>query len=363
MTNINEEERVPFSDPMFSKKGEVIKSFNISSLDDIEDINIENSVNLASSANSAGFDYYEEDKKERSILPLIFLILLGIAGYFGYNYFQSDNKKDTKESNVIKEISDTQIEKEKLNNNGQEKNIISTANKLKPETKQEEIIESVISDKPKSQLASASIAKKVENHIEDKVVKKEKLKSNIGTTSTKVTQNDNKIENMEEIKAKVVQALKKSKDKKISQNIVKIQTPEYKLITVKKGDTLASIAKKFYGNSMMFDKIVMANLDIEKDSTLHIGQQIVVPTIDPEEYQPQTTRHSTTRHSTIRHSTTRHSATNRIVIRVKKGDTLESIAKRFYGNSSKYQRIIDANHKIKNKYTILHIGQKIYIPR
>jgi len=54
------------------------------------------------------------------------------------------------------------------------------------------------------------------------------------------------------------------------------------------------------------------------------------------------------------------SQNSRFVI-IKDGDTLAKVAKRFYGNSMKYQKIIDANQKLKESET-LYIGQKINIP-
>jgi len=53
---------------------------------------------------------------------------------------------------------------------------------------------------------------------------------------------------------------------------------EDRVFLVKKGDTLGSISEKFYGNSMLFNKIIEANADLEKGSKmLHIGQKLNVP--------------------------------------------------------------------------------------
>jgi hypothetical protein len=51
-----------------------------------------------------------------------------------------------------------------------------------------------------------------------------------------------------------------------------------RVFLVKKGDTLASISEEFYGNSMMFDKIIKANKNLDKESQIiHIGQKLNVP--------------------------------------------------------------------------------------
>ena len=48
-------------------------------------------------------------------------------------------------------------------------------------------------------------------------------------------------------------------------------------------------------------------------------------------------------------------------VTVKEGNTLAGIAQKFYGNAMKYQKIIDANERLK-KDTHLYIGEKINIP-
>jgi len=51
------------------------------------------------------------------------------------------------------------------------------------------------------------------------------------------------------------------------------------------------------------------------------------------------------------------------IYKVKEGDNLSSIAKKFYHDENKYNRIISANKKIKDKYSTLYIGQEISIPK
>lgn len=51
-----------------------------------------------------------------------------------------------------------------------------------------------------------------------------------------------------------------------------------RITVVKKGDTLSSIAEKYYGNSMMFSKIIQSNQSIKNDETiLKAGQIINIP--------------------------------------------------------------------------------------
>ena len=52
---------------------------------------------------------------------------------------------------------------------------------------------------------------------------------------------------------------------------------------------------------------------------------------------------------------------SRIII-VKKGDTLESISKKFYGNPKKYKAIIASNSNLLNNANSIYEGQKITLP-
>jgi len=49
-------------------------------------------------------------------------------------------------------------------------------------------------------------------------------------------------------------------------------------IVVQKGDTLASISEKYYGNSTAYDKIIASNDALDgKSSTIFVGQKINLP--------------------------------------------------------------------------------------
>jgi nucleoid-associated protein YgaU len=138
-----------------------------------------------------------------------------------------------------------------------------------------------------------------------------------------------------------VAVTKKVKKREVVRRVPKLKRQtktKYRVVTIRKGDTLASLAEKYYGNPMYYKPIIRANRDIRSSrSRLRIGQKVIIPTLDK-------------------------SKKGRRLVRVRKGDTLASIAKRYYGNPNKYQKIIDANYKIKNKHTRLHIGQLIYVP-
>jgi LysM repeat protein len=49
-------------------------------------------------------------------------------------------------------------------------------------------------------------------------------------------------------------------------------------ITVQKGDTLASISEKYYGDASAFDKIILANNTLTSESSMiYVGQTIYLP--------------------------------------------------------------------------------------
>jgi len=58
---------------------------------------------------------------------------------------------------------------------------------------------------------------------------------------------------------------------------------------------------------------------------------------------------------------TRKERWREIVIVVKQGDTLASLAKKYYNDSSAYDKIIDNNPEIINKSNFIYPGQKLRI--
>ena len=58
----------------------------------------------------------------------------------------------------------------------------------------------------------------------------------------------------------------------------RVQKDKNRIITVRKGDTLATLSKKYYGNSMKFEKILASNPQINRESdTIYIGQTLTLP--------------------------------------------------------------------------------------
>lgn len=94
-----------------------------------------------------------------------------------------------------------------------------------------------------------------------------------------------------------------------------------KLYTVKSGDTLEGISKQFYGTIDYWSDIYAANVtQIDDPNLIYVGMKLKIP-----EYS-----------KTVRYWV------------VRSGDTLWSIASRFYGDANQWKRIYDVNPDIKN---------------
>lgn len=98
---------------------------------------------------------------------------------------------------------------------------------------------------------------------------------------------------------------------------------EYEYYTVKSGDTLSKIAKKY---NTTIDNLVKLN-NIKNPNIIYVGDKLKV-----KEYKIYT---------------------------VVKGDTLSQISYKFLGNANRYKEIMDLN---EIKTTVINIGQKLKIP-
>jgi LysM repeat protein len=118
--------------------------------------------------------------------------------------------------------------------------------------------------------------------------------------------------------------------------VVVVPKPDKNLYTVVIGDTLRNISSKFYGNGELWPQIYSANLNkILNPEQIYPGQQFVIPEL-PSGYKTW------------------------VVIA---GDTLSSIAKRFYGDGSKSKKIWDANiETIGSNPNLIYPKQILKIP-
>jgi nucleoid-associated protein YgaU len=122
------------------------------------------------------------------------------------------------------------------------------------------------------------------------------------------------------------------------------QTTAQKYV-IKKGDTLSSLAKRFYGDDLKWKAIYEANREvITNPNFVPVGKEISIPPVETAEKltvldQPARTTYI-----------------------VQKGDTLTKIAERHYGDPTRWKDIFEANKgKISDKDTVLP-GTILVIP-
>ena len=124
---------------------------------------------------------------------------------------------------------------------------------------------------------------------------------------------------------------------------VEVVGASFEYYTVIKGDSLWSIAKRY---NVSLDELYAAN-DLNKNSLLRIGQEIQVPvdgatadvlSVSPDSYQPTSLNQGTSSYT------------------VQKGDTLSSIAKKYY---SSVREIKAVNGKLSD---LIRVGETLTVP-
>ncbi|HHC11557.1 MAG TPA: hypothetical protein ENK79_02850, partial [Campylobacterales bacterium] len=205
MSNSNEyEEKAPFSDPIFNRGSEIVKS---------------------NEPNHDNFDYHdEEDNNKKILIPIVSVIVIGIVGYFGVNYLQQDNKKDVEKANIIKE-------EVKSNNTIGDKAEIDTkvtptpiVEKSEPDTKPKEIIASVLEKQEPKVVVTPTPVEKVEKEVKD-IEKKEPEPKKVVSPTVK---NETTSESIEDMQKKVIQTLVEKSKSKEHKKVVKAKSKEIK---------------------------------------------------------------------------------------------------------------------------------------
>jgi nucleoid-associated protein YgaU len=278
-------------------------------------------------------DYKEKNKPAKKGLKTLFtLTAVGIVGYFGLNSLNKNNENET-QSNQIQETSATQMSE----GNNTKKEEIFYVEALSVKTKSDEATATPIvalssSNSSKNKIVDSNITP-IKEVQKEEVVKEEKPKEEKTVAQIESVKKIEKEEPKPISKIESVERVVKKETQKIQYEKIKAR-----FTRVRSGDSLASIAKRFYGNPMDFKRIIRANSRIRnKNTSLRLGEKIIIPRKD-------------------------NKRTRRFVI-VKRGNTLASIAKSVYGTTDKMSKIVRANYRIKSKYSTLRLGQKVYVPR
>ena len=146
----------------------------------------------------------------------------------------------------------------------------------------------------------------------------------------------------------------RSRHHRHSSRTLTLSAPHRGIYIVRKGDTLASISRRVYGNERMIHALERANPGLDP-RRMRIGQKIRLP------------HHGSVavarRHGTFRHHSYASSAHGGRMYVVRAGEDLSGIARKFYHNPALWKRIYDANRRIigssPNK---LRAGERIVIP-
>ncbi len=146
------------------------------------------------------------------------------------------------------------------------------------------------------------------------------------------------------------------------------QEPQYEMYTVKRGDTLGQIAKKFLGSTQNFNQIFEANRDqLMNPGDLRIGMTLKIPVPaerqvsfpDPPANQTPATPAAPATPSTPAEPATEPAFTE---YTVKRGESLSIVALRTLDDSERYMEIFEANRDQLKTPNALQPGMVLKIP-
>jgi collagen type I/II/III/V/XI/XXIV/XXVII alpha len=131
--------------------------------------------------------------------------------------------------------------------------------------------------------------------------------------------------------------------------------------TVASGETLSSIAKRYLGSENAWRAIAKANPTVDP-TAMKIGTKLKIPARESGSTASSGGSSGSTTTTASRSAPATGGASGDMHT-VASGDTLASIARRYYGNSKYWQRIYDANRNlIGSDPAALKIGQKLSLP-
>lgn len=129
---------------------------------------------------------------------------------------------------------------------------------------------------------------------------------------------------------------------------------EARIHRVRKGESLSAISRRYYGTSGRWRLIVEANPGVDARK-LEVGRRLVIPSLPEARENPGGEKRAKTAGKTRPALLLRY--------RVRKGDTLGKIAKRFYGSEGAWKKILEANRPVIPDPKQLKIGMLLEIPR
>ncbi|HHS92161.1 MAG TPA: LysM peptidoglycan-binding domain-containing protein, partial [Campylobacterales bacterium] len=251
----------------------------------------------------------EEPNGFKKLYFIVVLMLVAILGYLGFNFLQKNETSqpstetivaspiNNQKSSVTKEVEAKELSaitsitpavkkvEEKTTpvttqEQEKEKSVTTIASVMPKVEKTQEVIPPLATESTKEKLLVKESTKQEAPKQEKVALTQEKSVTKAEPLEIKLTQVKLREAPKPEIKKSKVVKAKPPKAATKKTKVVKKKTPSKKprIVTVKKGDTLALIAKRYYGNAMEFKHIVRANPKIKSHKTpLKLGQKLLVP--------------------------------------------------------------------------------------
>ena len=139
-------------------------------------------------------------------------------------------------------------------------------------------------------------------------------------------------------------------------------------LRIKKGDTLSSFAKHYYGDANAYKLISNFNHNHIKHNHIYRGNLITIPRIESLEEKHSKEKISCKfckallADNSLKNIDIVKMERDWIEVKVKRGDNLSNLARKYYGKASLYPIIYNANReKIAKNYTI-YAGETLRIP-
>lgn len=141
-------------------------------------------------------------------------------------------------------------------------------------------------------------------------------------------------------------------------------TLQFKTHKVKYKDSLRKIANKYYGDEEKWLLIFNANQNkIQDRNSLRVGTELIIPeekTISPKTKGKTEKEITTPSLSQVVEVEDAKSTVNKHV--VQQGDSLYTLAAKYYNDGAKWNKIYEANKKTLKDHKSLKIGQELVIP-
>ncbi|HHD75407.1 MAG TPA: hypothetical protein ENK95_01125, partial [Campylobacterales bacterium] len=232
----------------------------------------------------------EEPNGFKKLYFIVVLMLVAILGYLGFNFLQKNETSqpstetivaspiNNQKSSVTKEVEAKELSaitsitpavkkvEEKTTpvttqEQEKEKSVTTIASVMPKVEKTQEVIPPLATESTKEKLLVKESTKQEAPKQEKVALTQEKSVTKAEPLEIKLTQVKLREAPKPEIKKSKVVKAKPPKAATKKTKVVKKKTPSKKprIVTVKKGDTLALIAKRYYGNAMEFKHIVRAN--------------------------------------------------------------------------------------------------------